>query len=192
VRILLPLIVSVDEVRATRALLVEAAAELRRRGVPHRAEVPLGVMIETPAAAVAADTFAGEATFFSIGTNDLVQYTLAVDRGNADLADRFTPLHPAVLRLIRQVSDVGRAHGIEVAVCGEMASHPLMAFALLGLGLTQLSVSPRSVAAVKRIVRGVSAERARDAARAALACGTAREAEAVLHRALDDELGRAP
>ena len=190
VRILLPLVVSVEEVQATRALIDEAAAELRRRGVPHRDDVPLGVMIETPAAALVADSFAGHASFFSIGTNDLVQYTLAVDRGNAELADRFTPLHPAVLRLIRHVAGVGRTHGIEVAVCGEMASHPLMSFALLGLGLTSLSVSARSVAAVKRIVRGVRVERARDAAEAALACGTARDAEAVLHQALDDELGR--
>lgn len=190
VRILLPLVVTVDEVRATRALLDEAAAELRARGVPHRADLPLGVMIETPAAAVGADTFAGHASFFSIGTNDLVQYTLAVDRGNVGLADRFTPLHPAVLRLIDLVVQAGARHGIDVGVCGEMASQPLMAFALLGLGLQNLSVAARAVPVVKRIVRGVRVERARAAAREALACATAAEAELVLHRALDAELGR--
>jgi phosphotransferase system enzyme I (PtsI) len=192
VRILLPLVVSVDEVREARALIVEAAGELRARGVAHREDVPLGVMIETPAAAMSAESFAGEVAFFSIGTNDLVQYTLAVDRGNAQLAPRFTPLHPAVLRLIRHVTRVGAEHGIEVSVCGEMASQPLMAYALIGLGLRQLSVGARSVPAVKRIVRGVTAEGARAAADAALALGSPRDAERVLHAALDAELGRAP
>src|SRR4029079_10894346 len=109
------------------------------RGVEHRADVPLGVMIETPAAAVAGDTLAHDVDFFSIGTNDLVQYTLAVDRGNANLAERFTPLHPAVLQLIRRTVEVAEHEGIDVAVCGEMPSQPLMAFALIGLGMRQLS-----------------------------------------------------
>jgi phosphotransferase system enzyme I (PtsI) len=190
VRIMLPLVVTVDEVREARALLELSAAELRERGVPHRADVPLGVMIETPAAALAADSFVDDVAFFSIGTNDLVQYTLAVDRGNAQLAPRFTSLHPAVLRLIRHVARVGHEHGLDVCVCGEMASQPLMAYALMGLGLRQLSVSPRSVSAVKRIVRGVHLGRAREAAEAATRLGTAREAEQVLHAALDAELGR--
>lgn len=190
VRIMLPLVVSVDEVRQARTLLEQSAAELRERGVPHRTDVPLGVMIETPAAALSADSFIGEVAFFSIGTNDLVQYTLAVDRGNAQLAPRFTSLHPAVLRLIQHVARVGAEHGLDVCVCGEMASQPLMAYALMGLGMRQLSVSPRSVPAVKRIVRGVHMGRAREAAEAALRVGTAREAEAVLHAALDAELGR--
>jgi phosphotransferase system enzyme I (PtsI) len=191
VRIMLPLIVSVDEVRAARALLEEAAAELRGRGVPHRDDLPLGVMVETPAAAIAADTLVRDCAFFSIGTNDLVQYTLAVDRGNAQLAPRFTPLHPAVLRLIASVLAAGKAGGLEVAVCGEMASQPLMAFALIGLGLRQLSVGPRSVTSVKRIVRSVSAARAARAVRQAIGASTAAEAEAILHAALDAELGRA-
>jgi len=191
VRIMLPLVVSVDEVREARGLLGEAAAELRAAGTPHREDVALGVMIETPAAAMSAESFVGEAAFFSIGTNDLVQYTLAVDRGNAQLAPRFTSLHPAVLRLIRHVAQVGHAHGMEVCVCGEMASQPLMAYALMGLGLRTLSVAPRSVPAVKRIVRGVRMDRAREAAEAASAVGTARDAERLLHEALDAELGRA-
>jgi phosphotransferase system enzyme I (PtsI) len=184
VRIMLPLVVTVDEVRAARVLLAEAATELRQRGVPHRESLSLGVMIETPAAAFAADTFVGEVDFFSIGTNDLVQYTLAVDRGNAQLAPRFTPLHPAVLRMIRHVAQVGREAEIEVGVCGEMASQPLMAFALIGLGLRQLSVGPRAVPAVKRIIRGVRAAHAAEAADAALQAGTASEAERLLQAAL--------
>jgi phosphoenolpyruvate-protein phosphotransferase (PTS system enzyme I) len=153
VRIMLPLVVTVDEVRAARALLLECAAELASRGIPHRSDVPLGAMIETPAAAVAADTLAGEAAFFSIGTNDLVQYTLAVDRGNVELADRFTPLHPAVLRLIKRTEEVGRGAGLEVAVCGEMASQPLTALALVGLGIRHFSVSARAIPWMKRLVR---------------------------------------
>ena len=190
VRVMLPLVVSVEEVRAARVLMDEAAAELRARGVAHRDDVALGVMVETPAAAVAADSFAGEVAFFSIGTNDLVQYTLAVDRGNAQLAPRFTPLHPAVLRLIARIVEVGRAANIDVAVCGEMASQPLMAFALIGLGLRQLSVAARNVPAVKRIVRGINASRAAEAAQRALEAGTAAEAERILLEALDVELGR--
>ena len=106
--------------------------------------------------------------FFSIGSNDLVQYTLAVDRGNANLAPRFTPFHPAVLRLMAQVQSTGAAHGIDVCVCGEMASQPLAVFALLGLGIRQLSVAPLSVGVVKRVIRGVRMAAAVEAAQAAL------------------------
>jgi phosphoenolpyruvate-protein phosphotransferase (PTS system enzyme I) len=177
VRIMLPLIVTLDEVLAARALLAEAAAELDARNVPYKHDLPLGIMMETPAAAVAADTLAGDVAFFSIGTNDLVQYTLAVDRGNANMVSRFTPLHPAVLRLVQRVVDVGRDYGLPVSVCGEMASQPLMAFALLGLGLRELSVNPRSVPMVKRIVRGVSTSFAAEAVAAAMKARTAGEAE---------------
>ncbi len=191
-RIMLPLIVSLDEVLAARALLDEAAAELTARGVEFRADIPLGVMIETPAAAVASDTLTRDVDFFSIGTNDLVQYTLAVDRGNANLAPRFTPLHPAVLRLIKRTVDVAELGDIEVAVCGEMASQPLMAFALLGLGVRQMSVAPRSVPLVKRIVRSVTAAHAKLAASAALRALTAEQARHELARRLADVIGDAP
>jgi phosphotransferase system enzyme I (PtsI) len=191
VRILLPLVVTVAEVRAARALLNEARAELRERGVSFKDYIPLGVMIETPAAAIAADTFVrdGDTAFFSIGTNDLVQYTLAVDRGNANLAQRFTALHPAVLRLIRRTVEVGEQAGLEVAVCGEMASQPLMSFALIGLGVHELSVNGRAVPMVKRVVRSVSAAAARDAADRALNAATAEESEAILTAALRIALG---
>jgi phosphotransferase system enzyme I (PtsI) len=136
-----------------------------------------------------ADALASEVAFFSIGTNDLVQYTLAVDRGNANLAARFTPLHPAVLRLIQRTLDAGNAHGIEVSVCGEMASEPLMAFALIGLGIRTLSVSPRSVSRVKQIVRRIHTALASEAAAAALGAGTAQAAEAIFRARLDAEGG---
>ncbi len=191
-RIMLPLIVTLDEVMAARQLLDQAAAELREREVEYRLDVPLGIMIETPAAAVAADTLARDVDFFSIGTNDLVQYTLAVDRGNANLAPRFTPLHPAVLRLIQRAVEVAHQAEIDIAVCGEMASQPLMAFALLGLGVRQLSVAPRSVPLVKRIVRSVTAAHAKLAASAALRARTAEEARRELGRRLADVVGDAP
>jgi phosphotransferase system enzyme I (PtsI) len=189
VRILLPLVVSVDEVRQARYLIGEAARELTARGAEHRADVPVGVMIETPAAAISADSLAKDVSFFSLGTNDLVQYTLAVDRGNASLASRFTPLHPAVLRLIDQTLKVAAEHGLDVGVCGEMGSEPLTAFALIGLGVRELSVAPMSVPKMKQIIRGIHTTVAAEAARAALAAGTAPAAEAILRSRLDAELG---
>ncbi len=192
VRIMLPLVVTLDEVRAARKLLQEASDELTARGVEHRRDVPLGVMIETPAAAIGADILAPEVAFFSIGTNDLVQYTLAVDRGNVNLASRFTPLHPAVLRLIRSTVQAGTAAGLDVAVCGEMASQPLMAFALIGLGVRQLSVGAQSVAMVKRVIRGISVDVATAAAESAMLAGTAEEVEQVLREAVRSAFGDAP
>jgi phosphoenolpyruvate-protein phosphotransferase (PTS system enzyme I) len=192
VRIMFPLIITLDEVRQARHLLDEAAAELDARGVEYRHELPLGVMVETPAAALSIHTLVDDVSFFSIGTNDLVQYTLAVDRGSANLASRFTPLHPAVLTLIKRIVDVGVAHHLEVAVCGEMASQPIMAFALIGLGVRSLSVAGRAVPLVKRIVRGVSVAVAAEAANAALESKTAREAEGELRRRLLSAFGDAP
>ena len=189
VHIMLPLVVTVDEVRRVHEMIDEASRDLAARGMEFRRDVPVGVMIETPAAAVACDTFVNDVAFFSIGTNDLVQYTLAVDRGNANLATRFTPLHPAVLKLIRRTVDTAHEYDLEVAVCGEMASQPLMAFALIGLGVRQLSVAPRSVPLVKRIVRGISLAAAEEAASAAVAAATATEAEAALRRRLAGLLG---
>ena len=189
VQIMLPLIVTVDEVRRARELLDQAAIDLAARGATFRRDVPLGVMIETPAAALSCETFIDDVAFFSIGTNDLVQYTLAVDRGNANLATRFTPLHPAVLELIRRTVVTADDNDLTVAVCGEMASQPLMAFALIGLGVRQLSVAPRSVPLVKRLMRGISVEVAKAAATAALASDTAAAAEAELRRHLSGVLG---
>ncbi len=187
-RIMLPLIVSVGEVRQAKLLIAEAALELSARGAVHRADVPVGVMVETPAAALTTDVLARESAFFSIGTNDLVQYTLAVDRGNASLVSRFTALHPAVLRLIERTLLEGVAAGIDVSVCGEMASQPLMAFALIGLGLRQLSVSPRSVPAVKHLIRSIRASAATEAVRAALNAETPQVVEALLRERLLAEL----
>ncbi len=190
IRIMLPLVVTVDEVREARTLLEEAQQELTERRVPFKSDVPLGVMVETPAAAVACDTLVRDVDFLSIGSNDLVQYTLAVDRGNVNLAPRFTPLHPAVLRLIRGVAAMGDRHDLPVAVCGEMASQPLMVFALIGLGVRQFSVSPRAVPIVKRLIRSITVAAAHDAVTASMeASGTAREIELLLRRRLRVALG---
>src|SRR5256886_675038 len=133
----------------------------------------VGVMVETPAAAVMADRLAAVSDFLSVGTNDLTQYTLAVDRGNARLADRFNPHDPSVLRLLKLVADAARAAGKPASVCGEMASEPLLAFLLIGLGYETLSVAPPALPLVKWTVRQVGAARARAAAEQALAARTA-------------------
>jgi phosphotransferase system enzyme I (PtsI) len=188
-QIMLPLVVTVAEVRATRRLIEQARRELMDRRIKVRDDVPVGVMIETPAAAIGADKFVRDVSFFSIGTNDLVQYTLAVDRGNANLAQRFTALHPGVLRLIRGTVDVADRAKIHLAVCGEMASQPLMAFALLGLGVRELSVNPRSLPLVKRVIRGVSVRQARAAVERAIDAPTAEDAETLLAAELRSLIG---
>lgn len=184
VKIMFPLIVSLDEFRLAKLLLEESKIELTARGVDFNHNVPLGAMIETPAAAISLDTLADEVEFFSIGTNDLVQYTLAVDRGNANLVNRFTPLHPSILRLIKNSVDMANTAGVPIGVCGEMASQPLLAFALIGLGVRQLSVSPRSVGLIKRVIRGIEESTAFEAANNALKAKTASEAENILREAL--------
>jgi phosphotransferase system enzyme I (PtsI) len=184
VRIMLPLVNEIEEVEATRALLARYAAELRAEGVPIAENLPVGAMVETPAAAMLAPELARHVDFFSIGTNDLVQYTLAVDRGNSRLAPRYTPFHPAVVRLLELVVRAGRDAGIEVAVCGELASHPLGAFLLIGLGADSLSVAHAGLAEIKKVIRSVSLADARDAAAEALACSAPREVVDVLTRHL--------
>jgi phosphotransferase system enzyme I (PtsI) len=175
VRIMVPLVNDVEEIRQVRALLEEEGAKLTREGIPYNPGYKLGVMIETPAAALDAAELARYSDFFSIGTNDLVQYTLAVDRTNTRLAKLYNPFHPAVVRQLHQVARVGRAAGIEVSVCGEMASNPLGAYLLLGLDITVLSMSWPSLPEIKKLIREVRMEDARTAARKALAAPTSRD-----------------
>ncbi len=173
IQVMIPLVTRLDEVDRTRVIVGEEAANLRRDGVEAASSVPVGVMVETPAAAVMADRLAAVSDFLSVGTNDLTQYTLVVDRGNARLADRFNPHDPSVLRLLKMVVDAARAAGKPASVCGEMASEPLSAFLLIGLGYDTLSVAPPALPLVKWMVRRVSAARARSAAESALAARTA-------------------
>jgi phosphotransferase system enzyme I (PtsI) len=180
VRIMLPLINDIEEVRRTRKMLIEEEESLDAAGIPYNRGYKLGVMIETPAAALTASKLARYADFFSIGTNDLVQYTLAVDRGNARLAPLYNPFHPSVLRMLRLTADAGRDAGIEVAVCGEMASNPLAVFLLIGLGIQALSVGTASLPEIKKVIRSVPSQDARTAATAALEASTPAEVVEIL------------
>ena len=180
VRILLPLVNDVDEVVRVRELLSEEEDSLKRDGIPFFSGYKLGCLIETPAAALDSVELARHCDFFSIGTNDLVQYTLAVDRTNAKLSHLYNPFHPSVIRQLHQVSRASRAAGIEVSVCGEMAANPLGAFLLLGLDITALSVTWPSLPEVKKAIRSFRIEDARQAARKALAAPTSAEVTQVL------------
>lgn len=178
--VMLPLVSSVDEVRRFRAFAGEITAELEREGTPFRGDLKIGVMIEVPSAALTADILAGEVDFFSLGTNDLAQYSLAVDRNNEHVADLYQPVHPALLRMIRFVCDSAAAAGIPVSVCGEMASDPNYARLLVGLGLRRLSMSPRLVPRVKTLLRDESAAELAELAERCLRQQTAGEVEACL------------
>ena len=183
VRVMFPLVTTLGEFRAARAMLREVAAELVAEGVPVRADLPVGVMVEVPAAAVVADHLAKEVDFFSIGTNDLIQYALAVDRTNETVADLYSAADPAVLRLIAMVVAAGRPRGLEVTVCGAMGGEPLYAALLLGLGIRKLSMPPHQLPEIKRIVRAVRLDQAQAVAAEALACDTAESVLAVLRQA---------
>ena len=182
-RIMFPFVSSVQEVRAARVLLAEARAELGARGIA-TPEVPIGIMIEVPSAAFTASLLAREVDFFTIGTNDLIQYTLAVDRTDERVSDRYEPLHPAVLRLLRQVRRGAVMRGIPVAVCGEMASDPLLLRLLVGCGLTEFSMTPGAIEMARQVIQETSAaEMARIAARV-LPLGTVDEIEGFLFEML--------
>jgi phosphoenolpyruvate-protein phosphotransferase (PTS system enzyme I) len=162
-RIMLPMVTEISEVRQTHELIEKARAELREEGYAIADHCPIGAMIETPAAALVARELAGLVDFFSIGTNDLVQYTLAVDRGSSRLAHLYNPFHPAIVRLIHHVARVGAETGVEVAVCGELAAHPLGAYMLLGMEVDTLSVGPSGLAEIKKIIRSVNQSKAKAA-----------------------------
>jgi phosphotransferase system enzyme I (PtsI) len=181
---MIPLVTRLDEVERTREMMQEESARLEKQGVAAAKSVPLGVMVETPAAAVLADRLVEISDFLSVGTNDLTQYTLVVDRGNARLADRFTPHDPSVLRLLKLVAEAARAAGKPASVCGEMASEPLSAFLLVGLGYETLSVAPPALPFIKWLIRQVTTAQARAAADAALAARSAELALDILRFAL--------
>ncbi len=179
VRLLVPMISSVDELREVRAMLEAAKEQLRRDGAEFDPALPLGVMIEVPSAAMIADVLARECDFFSIGTNDLTQYTLAVDRGNERVAHLYDPLHPAVLSLIDRTLRAARRAGIPVSLCGEMANSPLAVPILVGLGLEELSGVASAVPVVKEIVRALDLGEVAKDARRALEAGTVAEVRAI-------------
>jgi phosphotransferase system enzyme I (PtsI) len=188
VRVMFPFVSSVQEVRSARALLEEARAELTARGIDTPA-LPVGIMIEVPSAAFTASLLAREVDFFTIGTNDLIQYTLAVDRTDERVSDRYQPLHPAVLRLLRQVRRAAMREAIPVSLCGEMASDPLLLRLLIGCGLTEFSMTPGALSVARRVVRETNVgQMARLAARV-LTLGTVEEIEQFLNDAFASPAG---
>jgi phosphocarrier protein FPr/phosphocarrier protein len=178
-RIMLPMVTEVDELRQVRRLLDGAA---QTAGINDR--IALGAMVETPAAALLADSIAGEADFLSVGTNDLTQYVLAADRGNAAVSARTDALHPAVLRLIRQASDGARKHGRWTGVCGGLASDSLAAPVLIGLGVTELSVAPAAIPVIKATIRQLRSDVCRALAERACAAASAHEVRTMAAEAL--------
>jgi phosphotransferase system enzyme I (PtsI) len=180
ISILVPVVGGLDDVRRARAVIREVHSELRARGVRFEREVPIGAMIEVPSAALMVPALAREVDFFSLGTNDLAQYLLAVDREDERVARYYQPLHPSVLRLIQSVAEAARAADRELTICGEMAGIAANAELLVGLGLRRFSVAPTQLLEVKDAIRGVRLDEAERVARIALELGTAEEIEALV------------
>ena len=181
-RIMYPMISGVAELRAANAILEDVKAELQRQGVAFDPEIQVGAMIEIPSAAMIADLLAREVDFFSVGTNDLIQYALAIDRINEQVAYLYEPLHPAVLRLLRSVVSAAHNEGIWISMCGEMAADPLYGLLLVGLGLDELSMTPGAIPLMKRIIRGVTYGQAAEVAQRVFGCATAQEVEGLLRQ----------
>ena len=186
-RILLPMISSLGELRRVRGMLHTIMQDLHQEGIPFYQDVEIGIMIEVPSAVIMADTLAAEVDFFSIGTNDLIQYSLAIDRGNEYVAHMYEPLHPSVLRMISQTVDSAHNQGIEVSLCGEMAGDVVTAPVLLGLGLDELSMRPSAIPFVKRLLRQSSFSQLTDLGSRVLHCGDGEEVRAILTEYLPEQ-----
>ncbi len=184
VRILFPMISCVSEIRFCRSVLQEVKKELSKNNIPFADDIPIGAMIEVPSAAVVADHIAKECDFLSIGTNDLIQYSLAVDRGNEHVAYLYSSFDPAILRLIRHIIKFGHEESVWVGMCGEMASDPLATMLLIGLGIDELSVSPMFLPLIKEIIRRVDFSECENLADRALSYNTSKEVEAYLKSVL--------
>ena len=161
IRLMFPMISNLWEIRETKKILQEVRVELDQAGIAYNAQLEIGCMVEVPSAVVMAEELAREVDFFSIGTNDLIQFTLAVDRANEKIAELFEPNSPAVWRQIKSVIEVARKNGIQVCVCGEMAGDPFAALVLIGMGVDELSMGPGMLLEMKKMIRSISFEEAR-------------------------------
>ncbi len=177
IKIMFPLVSGLQELRQVKTLIREIKGELDAEGVEYNKELLIGIMIEVPSAAIIADILATESDFFAIGTNDLIQYSLAIDRSNENVSYLYEPLHPALLRLIKGVIDAGKRAGIPVSMCGEMAADPIYATVLIGLGLEIFSMNPSSIPVVKNVIRAVRYRDCKRIAESALQKKTAQEIE---------------
>ena len=182
VRIMFPLISTLDELIHALEHLEEVKQDLRRRCIPFNEKLEVGCMIEVPSAAILAERLVNHVDFFSIGTNDLVQYSLAVDRSNPDIAYLYQPPHPAILRLIRNVVTVACEHGKWVSLCGEMAAEPLYTPLVLGMGIHELSMSPVAIPPIRRLIRSINMYDAENLVAEALHCGSADEVEVLCRK----------
>ncbi|HLJ93002.1 MAG TPA: phosphoenolpyruvate--protein phosphotransferase [Gemmataceae bacterium] len=180
VRILFPMVSTVLELRQCRMILAEVKEDLEEEGIAFNRNLPVGTMVEVPSAAILSEQMAREVSFFSIGTNDLIQYTLAADRTNEAVASLYSPGDPAVLRLIELVVNAAQKHRIEVNVCGEMSGEPIYTLLLLGMGLRQLSVTPHNIPEIKKIIRSVTLEEAQEVTQEAMRLETARDVNSYL------------
>ena len=184
VSVMFPMVTAINEVRKAKQLVFKAQDQLREKGISFDEHMPIGVMVEVPAAAVIADNLAREVDFLSIGSNDLIQYLLAVDRDNELVADLFQEFHPSVVRFVRRIIERGSKGKVWVGMCGEMAGHPLATILLLGLGLQEFSVNPNVLPEIKKIIRSIHYSEAVEAAKKCLEMGTAEEIKEYLDRLL--------
>ncbi len=192
IKIMFPMISDVEELRQARKYLDEAKRDLDAEGIKYKEDIEVGMMVEVPSVALLADIFAQHVDFFSIGTNDLVQFTLAVDRGNEQVAHLHTPYHPAVLQLIKKTVDAAHDNGIWVGMCGELAGDPLATLLLIGLGLDELSTSPTSIPEIKKLIRSSTKEDAKLIADKALRGKTATEVYSSLLRTMRKQFADMP
>jgi len=172
VRLLVPMISGMEEITKTKAMLQAAADELKKEKKAYNSDIEIGIMIEVPAAVMLADSMAPEVDFFSIGTNDLIQYSLAIDRGNREVAHMFNPLHPAIIKMVKQVADVSKKTGTKLYMCGEMAADPANVPLLLGLGIDELSMNSQAIPAVKSMIRLLDTDASRKFTQKVLALNT--------------------
>jgi phosphoenolpyruvate-protein phosphotransferase (PTS system enzyme I) len=186
IKIMFPLISGVAELRMARTICQEVCADLRREGIAHNAQVPLGVMVETPSAALISDLLARESEFLSIGTNDLIQYALAADRENEHVGYLYHPLHPAIIRALRNIVTGAAKENGQVAMCGDMAGDPMLVVVLMGLGLRNFSMAPRQIPLLKAIIRASSIAEAEKLATSALALSTESEVEDLVYNTMYD------